>query len=57
MGREEFRIANRHLSESQWRDAWADRTGQNSHDVDRDLWRDRDRRNEYYDRLDAGEDG
>lgn len=50
---ETYRIANRHLSESELRDGWAERTGQDSSDVDARIWREREDRNAYYGEIDG----
>ena len=53
MDREDFKIANRHMSESQWRAAWCRKTGKDEHDLDGEIWAERERRNEYYRELDG----
>lgn len=50
---ETYRIANMHLSESELRDSYANRTGQDAHDVDERLRRERQERNAYYGEIDS----
>lgn len=50
---ESFRIANRHLSESQVRNKYAERLGQSEHDVNDRLFWEKERRKEHFERMDA----
>jgi len=50
---EEYRISNRHLSESQVRDRYCERTGRDRHDLDHEVWRERERRNDHYREVDG----
>jgi hypothetical protein len=52
MDREDFRIQHRHLSEEQWRDAYCRKTGTDRHDLDSQIWREREERNRYYSEMD-----
>ena len=54
MSFDEYRIANRHLSESEVRNNYAKRTGQSEHDVDDRLFWENERRKEHFERIDAG---
>ena len=50
---ETYRIANRHLSESQLRDSYANRTSQDSRDVDERLRQERQERKSHYGKIDS----
>lgn len=52
MDRETFRIYHRHLSEEGWRDAYSRQSGSDPHDLDQEIWDEREQRNAYYDKMD-----
>jgi len=45
-----------HLSESQCREAFARENRMNEHDLDAELRAERSRRNDYYDKMDRGDE-
>ena len=53
MDRETFRIQHRHLSEDDWREQYADQQGVDRHDLDAEIWRERERRNDRYREIDG----
>jgi hypothetical protein len=50
---EEFRIWNRHLSESECRRQFCSRTGRDERDLADSIWREREQRNERYREIDG----
>lgn len=49
----EFRIWHRHLSESECRGQYCQKTGRDGRDLDDEIWRERERRNEHFREIDG----